>query len=131
MSLSAAERVAWRAIQQHATRDEYAPTPSNNTHKLHQIHEDIQAISVTIAKMGNAKQYSWAQVAGFPQAAIPPRPLPSWTAREMLVTTLDGPQPDNAKSAAEIVNEIRSQPGGNGEILGARRLPSGAFALTF
>jgi hypothetical protein len=40
-------------------------------------------------------------------------------------------QPGNTKTAAEIVNTIQSYPGGNGEILGARRLPSRAFVLTF
>jgi hypothetical protein len=49
----------------------------------------------------------------------------------MLVTSPEGAQSDNTKTAAEIVNVIRSELGGNGEILGARRLPSGAFALTF
>ena len=47
------------------------------------------------------------------------------------MTSPEGAYSVNTKTAAEIVNEIRSQLGGNGEILGARKLPSGAFALTF
>ena len=35
------------------------------------------------------------------------------------------------KTAAEVVQAIRSRPGGDGLIAGARKLPSGAFALTF
>ena len=36
-----------------------------------------------------------------------------------------------AKTAAEVVKTIRSQPRGDSLITGARKLPSRAFALTF
>lgn len=47
------------------------------------------------------------------------------------MTGPEGVQPNIPKTAAEIVHDIRSQPGDNGEILGARKLPSGAFSLAF
>jgi hypothetical protein len=51
--------------------------------------------------------------------------------REILITCPTGSQETNPKTAAEIVKNIRSQSGGSREILGARRLPSGAVSLTF
>ena len=49
----------------------------------------------------------------------------------MLVTCSQSNLETRAKTAAEVVQAIRSQPGGDGLITGARKLPSGAFALTF
>lgn len=49
----------------------------------------------------------------------------------MLVTCSQGALPPNNKTAAEIVADIQSTAGGKGEIIGARKLPSGAIALTF
>ena len=37
----------------------------------------------------------------------------------------------NTKTAAKVVKTIRGQPGGSKLITSARKLPSGAFALTF
>ena len=47
------------------------------------------------------------------------------------MTGPEGAHLNNPKSAAEVVNEIQSLPGGNSEILGARKLLSGTFTLTF
>ncbi len=49
----------------------------------------------------------------------------------MLVTCSQGEPGGGPKTAAEVVQAIRSRPGGDGLIAGARKLPSGAFALTF
>jgi len=52
-------------------------------------------------------------------------------AREILVTQALAAESLNKKIAAEIVINIQSTAGGRGEILGARKLPSGAIALIF
>ena len=52
-------------------------------------------------------------------------------AREVLVTCSQSNTEDKARTAAEVVKLIRGQPGGDDLITGARKLPSGAFALTF
>lgn len=49
----------------------------------------------------------------------------------MLVTCSPSNLASGPKTAAEAVQAIRSQPGGNNLNTGARKLPSRAFALTF
>jgi hypothetical protein len=49
----------------------------------------------------------------------------------VIVTCDQGTSPQHSKSAAEIVAEVQSSAGGKGEDIGARKLPSGAIALTF
>lgn len=67
LSLSMEECTAWKAIQQHASPSGHVPTPNNDVQKLQQIHEEILAFSSTVAKMGDAQQRSWAQVAAPPR----------------------------------------------------------------
>jgi hypothetical protein len=57
--------------------------------------------------------------------------LPARRSREVLVTCDEGTSTQSNKSAAEIVAEVQSSAGGKGEIIGARKLLSGAIALTF
>ena len=52
-------------------------------------------------------------------------------AREMLVTYAPENSQGRARTAIEVVKEIKSQPGGITIIIGARKLPSRAFALIF
>ena len=47
------------------------------------------------------------------------------------MTCDEGTSAQSNKSAAEIVAEVQSSAGGKGEIIRARKLPSGAIALTF
>jgi hypothetical protein len=49
----------------------------------------------------------------------------------VLVTCSQSNTKGKARTAAEVVKLIRGQPGGNDLITRARKLPSGAFALTF
>ena len=52
-------------------------------------------------------------------------------AREVLVTRDEGTSSQNNKSAAGIVVGIQSTDRGNGEIIRATKLPSGAIVLMF
>jgi hypothetical protein len=52
-------------------------------------------------------------------------------AREVLVTCSQNNTKDKAKTAAEVVKLIKSQPKGNNLITRAKKLLSNAFALTF
>jgi hypothetical protein len=49
----------------------------------------------------------------------------------VLVTCSENNTKGKTRTAAEVVKSIRGQPGGNNLITRARKLPSGAFALTF
>jgi hypothetical protein len=52
-------------------------------------------------------------------------------AREIIVTCLPGVSEASTKTAAEVAREIRSQPDCSKLIQAARKLLSGALALTF
>jgi hypothetical protein len=99
--------------------------------ELQLLRKEIQQLTSTITQLNVPKHSSWAQVAAAPQEAPLAKPPPPRRAREMTITCPNGIQESTPKTAADIVKNIRSQPGGSGEILGARRLPSGAVTLTF
>ena len=58
-------------------------------------------------------------------------PLPARKAQEVLVTCGQGADTQNNRTATEIVAEVQSTTGGKGEIIRARKLPSGTIALIF
>ena len=126
LSLSAEEQGAWEEVQRGYGRSEKNTESSS---ELHQLQTNIKELTATVAQLVNTKPSSWAQVAALtskPLARASPR-----KAREMLVTCSPSGVAGKPKTAAEAVQAIRSQPGGGDLIAGARKLPSGAFALTF
>jgi hypothetical protein len=132
LNLSVAEQEAWESIKKHLSeRDPGKGTRANapDACGIRELRDEIQALTSTVGKLvEGSKKQSWAQVAGPTQLAAQ---LPARRAREVLVTCDQGPSSQSDKTAAEIVTEIQSTAGGNGEIIGARKLPSGAIALTF
>jgi len=126
LSLSQDERSAWAAVKDHIKEPERVTT---RLPELQQIREDLRELTATVSKLLSVKSISWAQVAAN-QSACVTKSLPR-KAREVLVTCSLSDAEGRAKTAAEVVRSIRSQPGGDSLITGARKLPSGAFALTF
>ena len=126
LSLSLEERAAWDAIKSRVKEPERVVASSP---ELQQIQENIRELTATVNKLTSTKTSSWAQVAGL-QTTLLAKPLPR-KSRELLVKCSQSNLDTRAKTAAEVVQSIRSQPGGDGLITGARKLPSGAFALTF
>jgi hypothetical protein len=127
LSLSTDERAAWDAIKNRVKEPE---SVASSPLELKQIQENLRELTATVTKLVSTKPSSWAQVAAL-QATNPlAKPLPR-KAREVLVTCSQSDPEVRAKTAAEVVQSIRSRPGGDGLITGARKLPSGAFALTF
>ena len=114
--------------EQHLTGEElYADEP--DTQGVQELHKEIQALASTVRKLtkGNTQQ-SWAQVAAI--AWLIAQVLAK-KARKMLVTQALKAGSLSAKTAVEIVADIQSTARGKGEILEARKLLSGAIALTF
>jgi hypothetical protein len=125
LSLSSEEHEAWDAIKRRVKEPERATASSP---ELQQIQAHLKELSTTVSKLVSTKSSTWAQVASLknPLARALPR-----KSREMLVTCSPSNPARGPKTAAEAVQAIRSQPGGNNLIAGARKLPSGAFALIF
>ena len=119
-------------VQEHLSeRDRGNETRADapDAYGIQELRKEIQTLTSTVGKLAEgSKQQSWAQVAR--PALLAPQ-LPARRAREVLVTRDEGTSAQSDKSAAEIVAEVQSSAGGNGEIIGARKLPSGAIALTF
>ena len=132
LNLSVAEREAWELVKEHLSeRDREKETRADalDAYCIQELRKEIQTLTSTVGKLAEgSKQQSWAQVAR--PALLAPQ-LPARRAREVLVTRDEGTSAQSNKSAAEIVAEVQSSAGGNGEIIGARKLPSGAIALTF
>ncbi len=136
LKLSAAEQEAWRAIKKHVnerSQEERADATSSRnapiSNDIQGLREEIQVLTQSVKKLAEgSKQQSWAQVAKATHLAAQ---LPARRAREILVTCDQSTNEQNNKTAAEIVADIQSTAGGKGEIVGARKLPSGAIALTF
>jgi hypothetical protein len=126
LSLSPEERDAWATIKRRVKEPERVTT---RLPELQLIREDLRELTASVAKLSSAKPSSWAQVASI-QAPPLAKPLLR-KAREVLVTCSQSNTEGKARTAAEVVKLIRGQPGGNDLITGARKLPSGAFALTF
>ena len=57
--------------------------------------------------------------------------MPARREREVLVAGGSETKAQKGRTAAEIVSAVKSNLDGKGEIIGARRLPSGIIALTF
>jgi hypothetical protein len=132
LKLSAAEQEAWTAAKEHLERCAHEATRSDApaTYSMQELREEVQSLTAMVKKIaeGNKQQQSWAQIAR--PAQLAPQ-LPTRKAREVLVTQELGANLQSERTAAEIVAGIKSTEGGRGEIIGARKLPSGAFALTF
>jgi hypothetical protein len=135
LKLSAAEQEAWEVAQKHleghaldAPRATRVDAPA--TQGIQELREEVHSLTAIVKKIaeGNKQQQSWAQIARPTQLA--PQ-LPARRAREVLVTQAPGVSLQNSKTTAEIVADIQSTEGGKGEIVGAKKLPSGAIALTF
>lgn len=126
LNLSPEEQAAWEAIK---NRFKEPVRVAASSPELQQIQENIRELTATVTKLASTKPSSWAQVAGLQTTPLA-KPLPR-KARELLVTCSQSNLEARGKTAAEVVQSIRSQPGGDGLITGARKLPSGAFALTF
>jgi hypothetical protein len=127
LKLSAAEQEAWEVAQKHL---EGHALDAPATQGIQELREEVQSLTAIVKKIaeGNKQQQSWAQIARPTQLA--PQ-LPARRAREVLVTQAPGVSLQNSKTTTEIVADIQSTEGGKGEIVGARKLPSGAIALTF
>jgi hypothetical protein len=132
LNLSVAEREAWEMIEKYLRERDQGKEPRANAtdaDSIRELREEIQALTSTVRKFAEGNQQkSWAQVARPAQLAAP---LPARRSREVLVTCDQGTSTQHNKSAAEIVAEVQSSAGGKGEVIGARKLPSGAIALTF
>jgi hypothetical protein len=131
LKLSVAEQEAWTEAKKHLEGRAYEATRPDApiTHNIQELREEVQGLTAIVKKLaGASKQQSWAQVAR--PAQLAPQ-LPARRAREVLVTPEPGANPQVEKTAAEIVADIQSTQGGRGEIIGARKLLSGAIALTF
>jgi hypothetical protein len=131
LNLGTAEREAWESIKKHLSgRDKENETrDAPDAYGIEELRKEIQTLAKTVGKLAEgSKQQSWAQVAR--PAQLAPQ-LPARRSREVLVTCDEGTSAQSNKSAAEIVAEVQSSAGGKGEIIGARKLPSGAIALTF
>jgi len=126
LSLSSEEQAAWDTIKSHVKEPERVTASSP---ELQQIQVHLEELTTTVSKLANTKPNTWAQVASL-QANPLARALPR-KAREVLVTCSQTDPESRLKTAAEVVQAIRSRPGGDNLIAGARKLPSGAFALTF
>ena len=100
-----------------------------NAYRIEELSKEIQTLVKTVGKLAEgSKQQLWAQVAR--PAQLTPQLL-AMRSREVLVTCDEGTSTQNNKSAAEIVAEVQSSARGKGEIIRARKLPSGAITLTF
>ncbi len=128
LSLSTEEQDAWEVIKRRAKEPE-PERATTSSPELQQIQAHLKELSTTVSKLASAKSSTWAQVAS-PQTNPLARALPR-KAREVLVTCSPSNLASGPKTAAEAVQAIRSQPGGNSLIAGARKLPNRAFALTF
>jgi hypothetical protein len=126
LSLSSEEQAAWDTIKSRVKEPERVTASSP---ELQQIQAHLKELTTTVSKLASTKSSTWAQVASL-QANPLARALPR-KAREVLVTCSQSDPESGQKTAAEVAQAIRSRPGGDGLIAGARKLPSGAFALTF
>jgi len=134
LNLSVGEREAWEVVkryieeydQERRRRVETNATSSNDTQELR---KEVSNLADVVKKLvEGSKQQTWAQIARPTQLAPP---LPARSAREVLVSRDQAANTESTKTVAEIVAEVRSVPGGKGEIVGTRKLPSGDVALTF
>jgi hypothetical protein len=126
LSLSREEQAIWRTIREQVAGKARIGNP---TPELKQIQQELKELATTVTKLTRPKAALWAQVAA-PQEG--PRYIPAQRkTREILITCPPGESLASAKTAAEVAREIRSQPGEGDLIQAARKLPSGAFALTF
>ena len=132
LNLSIAEQEAWELVKQHLSERDREKEPRANApdaYRIRELRKEIQALTRTVGKLTEESgKQSWAQVARPAQLAAQ---LPARRAREVLVTCDQDTSSQINKSAAEIVAEIQSTARGKGEIIRARKLLSGAIALTF
>ena len=128
LNLSIAEQEAWELVQEHLSeRDREKDTRADvpDAYGIQELCKEIQTLTSTVGKLvKGSKQQSWAQVAR--PALLTPQ-LPVRRAREALVTRDEGTSAQSDKSAVEIVAEVQSSAGGNGEIVGARKLPKRCY----
>ena len=130
--LSSEEQEAWASLRALTTAGgETRPVPGATTieREVRELKTEIQSLASTLKKAcDGSKPSSWAQIAA-PTRLVPP--VPARRAREVLISPGLETDPARNSSSAEIVQSVQKAAGGNGGILGARKLPSGAIALTF
>jgi hypothetical protein len=126
LSLNREEQAAWYRIREQIGEKRRI---TKEIPELQLIQQELKELTSAVAKLTKPKAASWAQVAA-PQ--VQPQYAPAQRkAHEILVTCPTNEEIGSTKTTAEVAREIRIQPGGGDIIQAARKLPSGAFALTF